>query len=92
MFLLHSSSLSRVQCFRPNPKIATSVTEHSLPPAMKEFKTSQTSTVHPASSSHHPFSFEMEGLVSPVQHSTSPTSQDFLPRSTVFHLLQIEFH
>ncbi|GBL96742.1 hypothetical protein AVEN_111871-1 [Araneus ventricosus] len=34
---------------------ATSVTEHPLPPSMREFKTNQTSTVHPASSSLHPF-------------------------------------
>ncbi|GBL85877.1 hypothetical protein AVEN_63198-1 [Araneus ventricosus] len=32
-------------------QIATSVTEHPLPPAVREFKTNQTSTVHPASSS-----------------------------------------
>ncbi|GBN02417.1 hypothetical protein AVEN_154308-1, partial [Araneus ventricosus] len=44
--------------FDPIPKsrkafsqIAASVTEHPLPPARREFKTSQTSTVHPASSS-----------------------------------------
>ncbi|GBM66051.1 hypothetical protein AVEN_181128-1 [Araneus ventricosus] len=36
-------------------QIAISVTEHPLPPAMREFKTNQTSTVHPASSSLHPF-------------------------------------
>ncbi|GBO29927.1 hypothetical protein AVEN_25033-1, partial [Araneus ventricosus] len=35
-------------------QIATSVTEHP-PPAMREFKTNQTSTVQPASSSLHPF-------------------------------------
>ncbi|GBN35071.1 hypothetical protein AVEN_269614-1 [Araneus ventricosus] len=34
-------------------QVATSV--HPLPPAMREFKTNQTSTVHPASSSLHPF-------------------------------------
>ncbi|GBM76753.1 hypothetical protein AVEN_86326-1 [Araneus ventricosus] len=36
-------------------QIAASVTEHPLPPAMREFKSNQTSTVHPASSSLHPF-------------------------------------
>ncbi|GBL99884.1 hypothetical protein AVEN_19399-1 [Araneus ventricosus] len=36
-------------------QIASSVTEHPLPPAMREVKTNQTSTVHPASSSVHPF-------------------------------------
>ncbi|GBM00498.1 hypothetical protein AVEN_111729-1 [Araneus ventricosus] len=36
-------------------QIATSVTEYPLPPAMREFKTNQTSTAHPASSPLHPF-------------------------------------
>ncbi|GBN49364.1 hypothetical protein AVEN_214087-1, partial [Araneus ventricosus] len=36
-------------------QIATSVTEHPLPPAMRQFKTNQTSTNHSASSSLHPF-------------------------------------
>ncbi|GBN61150.1 hypothetical protein AVEN_230553-1 [Araneus ventricosus] len=55
-------------------QIATSATEHPLSPAMREFKTNQTSTVlrlHPSLISPS-FSLEMEGLVSPVQHSTSP--------------------
>ncbi|GBN28056.1 hypothetical protein AVEN_187245-1 [Araneus ventricosus] len=61
-------------------QIVTSVTEHPLPPAMREFKTNQASTVHPASSSISPsFSLEMEGLVSPVQHSTSPPLQPIIP-------------
>ncbi|GBN41103.1 Relaxin receptor 1 [Araneus ventricosus] len=34
---------------------ATSVTEHPLPPAMREIKSNQTSTFLPASSSLHPF-------------------------------------
>ncbi|GBO11893.1 hypothetical protein AVEN_221424-1 [Araneus ventricosus] len=104
--------------FDPIPKsrpafsqIATSVTEHPLPPVMREFKTSQTSTVHPASSSlpHLSILFFGDG------RSRSPSStfnfasssahhalmysellllffQDFLPRSIVFHHLQIEFH
>ncbi|GBN82835.1 hypothetical protein AVEN_271569-1 [Araneus ventricosus] len=45
--------------FDPFPKfwptfsqIATFVTEHSHPPVMTELKSSQTSTIHPASSSH----------------------------------------
>ncbi|GBM88382.1 hypothetical protein AVEN_75333-1 [Araneus ventricosus] len=87
---------------------------------MREFKTSQTSTVHPASSSLHPFlwrwkvsfhqfniqrrlifspsspnklkkvfislphltslfSVETEGLLPPVQHSTSPPLQPIIP-------------
>ncbi|GBN74665.1 hypothetical protein AVEN_50224-1 [Araneus ventricosus] len=85
-----NSSLSRVQRLTPNPKfsanfsqIATSVTEYPLPPAMREFKTSQISTVHPTSSPlpqyHHPFSLKMEGLVSPVQYSTSPSLQPIIP-------------
>ncbi|GBL83345.1 hypothetical protein AVEN_110659-1 [Araneus ventricosus] len=53
-------SLLSVECNASDPipksrpafsQIATSVTEHHLPPAMREFKTSQSSTVHPASTS-----------------------------------------
>ncbi|GBN75826.1 hypothetical protein AVEN_248470-1 [Araneus ventricosus] len=49
-------------------QIATSVTEHPLPPAMREFKTNQTSTIHLASSS---FSLEMEGLFSTFNFASS---------------------
>ncbi|GBO13333.1 hypothetical protein AVEN_232526-1 [Araneus ventricosus] len=58
-------------------QITTSVTEHPLPPAMREYKTRQTSTVQSASSA---FSSEMESLVSPVQHSTSPPLQPIIPK------------
>ncbi|GBN83718.1 hypothetical protein AVEN_237262-1, partial [Araneus ventricosus] len=62
------------QSWQKFSQIATSATEHPLPPAMREFKTNQNSTVlrlHPSFISPS-FSLEMEGLVSPVQHSTSP--------------------
>ncbi|GBM91503.1 hypothetical protein AVEN_80088-1, partial [Araneus ventricosus] len=36
-------------------QIATSVTKHPLPPAMRQFKTNQISTNHSVSSSLHPF-------------------------------------
>ncbi|GBM45695.1 hypothetical protein AVEN_14140-1 [Araneus ventricosus] len=70
------SYLDNIECnacdlipkFRPAfSQIATSVTEHLLPPAMREFKTNRTSTVlyvFISSSSHHLVSLEMEGLVS----------------------------
>ncbi|GBN16235.1 hypothetical protein AVEN_212588-1 [Araneus ventricosus] len=68
------------------PQISTSVTKHPLLPAMREFKTSQTSTVHPVSSclphitilfiwkwkvSFHQFNIQLRLLLSP----SSPNSE-----------------
>ncbi|GBM65009.1 hypothetical protein AVEN_272006-1 [Araneus ventricosus] len=92
-------------------QIATSVTQHPLRSARREFKTSRTSTIHPTSSSlpdltilflsrwkvsFPQFNIHLRllfSLSSPNELRTSLVFfQDFLPRSTMFHLLQIEFH
>ncbi|GBM33305.1 hypothetical protein AVEN_101634-1 [Araneus ventricosus] len=62
-------------------KSSTSVTEHPLRPAMREFKTNQLQLsvlrLH-LSSSHHPFLWRWK-VVSSVQHSTSPPLQPIIP-------------
>ncbi|GBM91294.1 hypothetical protein AVEN_106211-1 [Araneus ventricosus] len=101
--------------FDPIPKsrpafsqIANSVKEHPLPPAMREFKTSQTSTVHPASSSlPHlailflwrwklslpQFNIQLRLLVNPSSPHEFRTALVVLSGlSTKIPLLQIEFH
>ncbi|GBN33864.1 hypothetical protein AVEN_58106-1 [Araneus ventricosus] len=70
-------------------QIATSVTDHPLPPAMREFKTNQTSTVHPASSSLRPFLWRWKSLVSPIQHSTSPPLQPIIPPNELITALVV---
>ncbi|GBN84663.1 hypothetical protein AVEN_255976-1 [Araneus ventricosus] len=87
-------------------RLATSTTEQPLPPAMREIKSNQTSTILLASSSLHPFlwrwkvpfhqfNIQLRLLFSPSSPNEFRTAlsffQDFFPRSSVF-LLQIDFH
>ncbi|GBL89960.1 hypothetical protein AVEN_178374-1 [Araneus ventricosus] len=55
--------------FRPDPN------ELFFPSSISFLNFNCPSYVFVSSSSHHPFSLKMEGLVSPDQHSTSPHLQ-----------------
>ncbi|GBM34668.1 hypothetical protein AVEN_69391-1, partial [Araneus ventricosus] len=67
--------------FRPAfSEIATSVTEHPCNEGIsKQSNFKCPSYVFITSLSHHLFSLDMEGIVSPVQYPTSPPLQPNIP-------------